>query len=193
MDRYHGAVSTVQLDSGSTERPDAHADPRALSQAWYDALYGSRDARADANVSAISAMPPCSSAIATNGSAIEENLDVATSHQQVPIAMPLMKQRQSFVAREALEPLAERALLRREIPDRFAADAASNDESDVVAALATDGAALAVRREIDGVRVVATCLPDAMANVERALEQARSALAARGIRLTSELSIRGNR
>ncbi len=193
MDRYHVAVTTVQLESGSTERPDAHGDPRALSQAWYDALYGSRASRGDATVSAKPAIPARSSPVATHGGSIERNVDGSALHQPVAIVMTLTELRQPCVAREALEPLGRRALVRRATPDRFAADTDSNDESEVVAALATDGVALAVRRENDGVRVVATCRPDAMATVEHALERARSALAARGIRLSSELSIRGNR
>ncbi len=186
-------VTPVQLDYGATERPDAHVDSRSLSQAWYDALYGSRSSGGEPRGTAPQAVR---GTVAPDRQRNEATV-VKDDNGRAPLPAPTLERtiterRRATFAGGTLEVTARRVSVRRTTADR-PASGEPESEDNVIASLSSDGIALSVRCETDGVRVTATCRPDTMATAEHALEQARRALATRGIRFSSELSIRGDR
>jgi hypothetical protein len=157
----------------------AETDRRTLSQAWYDALHlaGAAPQRTAAAPSHPGGVVPPSPVTAreetgartSSGSA--ETL-VARSRNEPRREGELVAERRapkSELARRIEHALARRAG-RRPSPASFAVNAAGGRVK------------ILVRSEGERMRVVAVCAPPLRERVERALAQARFALASRGIR-----------
>jgi hypothetical protein len=152
-------------------------DRRALSQAWYSALHlatpdpGARtnSARASSTSTPVRAPVHSSTSRACEYAARSRALISKRDAAQAP-ALPV--ERRSLPA-----PLARRIIARFEhrFPKRIPASIALRTREGRVH--------IVVRKDGPSVRLIALCTPALLDGVERALAQARYALAARGINL----------
>ena len=171
-----------QLGISVLAAPLAAIDRRSLSQAWYSALHLAHSSPLPAG----SALPAPEKPAASSPLQLRRD---AAPRRAVPLApvRPGAPRRPPAVAGAACErraprsPLArgiERAMLDRSAASGRSAFAIKTGETRVVVVLHARG---------NRVRLVALCAPASRRAVARALEQARFALAARGIALDAHL------
>lgn len=158
----------------------AETDRRTLSQAWYDALHlaGPQPQRTASAPSRTGGFVPPSTVTAreetgartSNGGAT--TLAVRSHHAPCRAGgfAPERRAPKSELARRIEHALARRAGCTPSVPASFAVNAAGGRVK------------ILVRSEGERMRVVAVCAPPLRERVERALAQARFALASRGIR-----------
>ncbi len=183
-------------EAEQTERPFAYADPRSLSQAWYDALYGSRQgphhARSRDDASHDAARNTSSSSTAPSVAGARDERDLRD-----PNVLAIDARSDEAVARAAMTRDADRsarasanaaaaARTMRPAPtlSRNDVELRDSDGREIRLLLAQHG---------ERVDVVAVTDPAAVGRVAEALESARLALAARGIGITSRVEERGER
>lgn len=176
-------MMTQQLRAGILSAPLAAIDRRALSQAWYSALGFARErpSAAAARRAPSRLRPPAGEtpdrAPGAAGTRVIRSVlrvcppPVAGKRDAAPPAAPGERRAASSALARAIERRFARTPLR---PSR--------------ATFGLDGGRVHVilRSRGSDVRLIALCAPSARATVARALEQARYALAARGIALGVE-------
>jgi hypothetical protein len=176
MDAYTNRIGFDVLAA-----PLAEIDRRGLSQAWYSALHLARDARPQAAASEETvrrsrSMPKVAMLRAPEGVAKKACAQVVALH--APAARGSAAE--AVDRRSARLPLAkkiERALMRPRTPAR-------------TSAFVVDGPLrvhVAIHACGNRVNLVAVCAPQARERVARALEQARYALAGRGLVVDASL------
>lgn len=174
---------TQQLRAGILSAPLAAIDRRALSQAWYSALGYARE-RTPAVLQCRAAITPSPlerAARACGGRAIAARTPGAAV-RVVPLAAGAA--RDPIATAASSDRRAPASRLARAIERRFAQTPAPPAR----ATFALDGGRVHVilRSRGGDVRLIALCAPAARVTVARALEEARYALAARGIALGVE-------
>jgi hypothetical protein len=183
----------VKVEQANTEsRPYAYADPRSLSQAWYDALYGPSAAhpharpRGDPNVAS---RPEDADAPAAQSSPASDGRTGASDD-------PIVRRELARAVRSSggsLEREAGVANARRRGAARSAEPPAEREERTDIDVAGPDGQTtrLHFRSGRSGLEVVAVAAPEMLDAIAEALTQASIALAARGIRLSHEIRVRG--
>jgi hypothetical protein len=174
-------MMTQQLGFSILTAPIAALDRRALSQAWYSALYLARD---PASPAAQAKQPPGGAVAQTSGS-VEPKRDPKRERLQLKATAasehaPVRAQPREVDRRSLRSPLArkiERAFL-RPAPRPVRSTFTLGGEARVHVTLQSAGG---------GLRLIAVCAPRCREAVARALEEARYALAARGISLDARV------
>jgi hypothetical protein len=175
---------TEQLQFSVLTAPVATLDRRALSQAWYSALYGARaNARAAHAVRGAAdkggARTLCAAgARGTSCAALVETQRAARVH--APVRKNLPSHASAIDRRASRSPLArkiERVLLRPRADTHKTAFTIESEHGRVRVLLQSHGTQL---------KLIAICAPRARAQVAAALAQARYALALRGIDLDAD-------
>jgi hypothetical protein len=174
---------TQQLDLCILTAPLAAIDRRALSQAWYSALHlakegpsaTTRPPQAEPSVTSVYAPRP-----RHDGCATTRNMEAATT--------PLCARRKSPTAAEPLERRAARSTLARRIERAFLDPARKLARATFALEGTKARVHVALQTNETGMRLVAVCPTTLRAGVARALDQARYALAVRGITLTVALN-----
>jgi hypothetical protein len=171
-------TTTAQIGISVLSAPLAAIDRRSLSQAWYSALHLARDGspskRAATRPAAAKPIPvsaPASLAGSSRRAAADAPASVKTSQRVQARAGGALERR---VPRLPLARRIERALFERTSSAARTTFAIGEGAGRVVVVLHVTG---------DRVRLVALCSPALRRTVARALDQARFALAARGIAL----------
>ncbi len=174
-DRFHVSILSA---------PVAAADRRALSQAWYSALY-----RSSANVPERPQISPTAALQAPRSRAAQPTTQKPHAGKlaaALPRSAEPPRRSDAFVsperraARSSLARKIEAAFLRPGAAPRTATFSLG-EEGRVRISLRMDGSA---------VRLIAVCAPSVRAKVAQALAQARYAMALRGITLSSDLEER---
>ncbi|MBV9271566.1 MAG: hypothetical protein JO165_10745 [Candidatus Eremiobacteraeota bacterium] len=174
---------TEHLEFSVVSAPLAQIDRRALSQAWYSALY---------ECDAVPAKAPPSRAkpISSERTSIAEKRSCGRAprksselrpERRAPASSPLRSgaaQIERRAARSALARNIERRFLHPGPPAKAATFQLQGDRGRVQILLRNSG---------DETQLVAICAPSARRDVAAALAQARYALAVRGITLRSEV------
>jgi hypothetical protein len=182
----------VKVEQANTEsRPYEYADPRSLSQAWYDALYGPSVARPrarardDAKLAAGTAQPDPDDAHAS-GAAGGRRSDSGDSLAQ----RALTRAERSIAGSTEREAAIADTRRRAAGPPEPAERRSERTDFDVTG---PDGRTtrFLLRSGHDGLEVVAVTTPDTLEAVAEALTQVRIALAARGIRFAHEIRVKG--
>jgi len=161
----------------------AYTDRRALSQAWYSAL---RLAGGDAHdAQARRAPPPRHRAslarAAQGGDALALDAGDGRNRRRGRTGAERLEARRAGAA-EPLERRNTKTELARTIERGIARRAPCAETASFVVRAANGRVHLVVRSGAGGTRVVAVCAPSLCERVERALAQARFALAGRGLR-----------
>ncbi len=176
-------MMTEQLGFSILTAPLAAIDRRALSQAWYSALHlaqGTREPLSSAQPQARA--PICDRAPHSLEPRDHERLVERDAHPK-----PRVPASKSIVAAPP-ERRAERCALARHIERTFLNPIARP----VRATFTIDGTRarvhVALQTTAEGVRIVAVCPASIRSRVSHALDEARYALAARGISLCADLS-----
>jgi hypothetical protein len=176
-------MMTQQLGFSILSAPLAAIDRRALSQAWYSALHvaqapHAQPASANVRAEAAASERPHRSGQPAKHANVERRDTSARSHTATSkpriAAAPDRRAARSVLARRI-----ERTFLNPISPPRRATFTIDGTAARVHVALQTTP---------DGVRIVAVCPPSIRARVSRALDQARYALAARGLALHADVS-----
>ncbi|HET7815344.1 MAG TPA: hypothetical protein VFL13_13340 [Candidatus Baltobacteraceae bacterium] len=173
-------TTAEQLQLNVLAAPLAAVDRRALSQAWYSALYGNASSAAAAPTHAKRAASAARGAAQQTPAHPETERSpvmrgpIAKHSQTDRIALPAGAERRS--PRAPLAKKIERALLRPGTAARSATFRIGKGRVHVV-----------VRQQNAGVQLVALCARGEHASVAQALMQARFALAQRGISLETKL------
>ncbi len=164
--------------------PVAAVDRRALSQAWYSALHLTQAARTDERAFPPQARPGGQEADAASHG-IASCVKSAAPHAARATAAkatartPVMGAAERRAARSRLSRKIERALLHPQRPARRSMLTVDGSKARV---------AVTLQETTQGLRLVAMCAPHSRAAVARALEEARYALASRGILLRHALA-----
>jgi hypothetical protein len=172
-----------QLEISVLAAPLAAIDRRGLSQAWYSALHLARDASpAPRGASCLAeAKKHANAALAPAAEAPRRALVVATQRQGGTRSSGA-RSAGTVERRSPRSPLArriERAFLDPRVRATLATFATGTGDARVVVTMHGSG---------ERVALVALCAPHARRAVARALDQARFALAARGIALHARLA-----
>jgi hypothetical protein len=174
--------ATQQLDVSVLSAPLAAIDRRSLSQAWYSALHLAHDAapvaetkRCPAPAMTVGALVPRPVSGSSPIVAGVRSARAAGPSQSSSRAAGAFERRS---ARTRLAVRIERALTSRPLHATRTALIAGPGGTRVILVLRGGGAGLAL---------VAVCAPSSRRTVARALEQARFALAARGIALSASV------
>lgn len=171
-------MMTQQLSFSILSAPLAAIDRRSLSQAWYSALHLAHDR---------SAAPSSSSAAETTKSATHFcNPRERTSEQSAAAheARRAAPDRRDRVRSDATpERRAARSPLARRIERTFLNPARRIERATFVIEGSQARVHVALQHAPGGLRLIAVCPPSVRGGVIRALEEARFALAARGIAL----------
>ncbi|MGD0967527.1 MAG: hypothetical protein ABR949_04490 [Candidatus Aquilonibacter sp.] len=181
--RDDAGMITQQLDYSILTAPLAAIDRRALSQAWYSALHLARSVSPAANV-------PQHLLKARTAEAVTQRVHIAgTAHRAQPLASSPRGAGRSRMKVEAPERRAVRSPLARRIERTFLDPARPVRRATFSVAGTRDGKRarvhVALQSGASGMRLVAVCPAALRAVVARALDQARYALALRGISLVS--------
>jgi hypothetical protein len=177
-------MMTQQLNVSILSAPLAAIDRRALSQAWYSALHLAHDSKPATTARKLDAAPlvatplnhetPAQKALRTPGAATESRSARETpSKPRAPQSLAADRR----APRTQLARKIERAFLNPRTQVKRATFAIGSGGARVHVVLQSNGAR---------VRLVAFCPPRVRDSVARALEQARYALAARGIAMDLE-------
>jgi hypothetical protein len=174
---------TEELQFSVLTAPVAALDRRALSQAWYSALYGNGGAAKSvkANAAVPSALTSCAHS-ATPAAPRAECAGLQRSLQTTTRAAKMPERAQGVPAdrrgpRSALARRIERAFLRPRSASKKASFTLDGEHGRVHVLLQSRGSHL---------KLVAICPPKAQPHVAAALAQARYALAMRGIDLDAD-------
>jgi hypothetical protein len=177
--RDDAGMITQQLDYSILTAPLAAIDRRALSQAWYSALHLARSASPAANV-------PQHLLKARTAEAVTQRVHIAgTAHRAQPLASSPRGAGRSRMKVEAPERRAVRSPLARRIERTFLDPARPVRRATFSVAGTRARVHVALQSGASGMRLVAVCPAALRAVVARALDQARYALALRGISLVS--------
>jgi hypothetical protein len=174
-------TTTQQLEISVLSAPLAAIDRRSLSQAWYSALHLARNAAAPSRLVSSTAVahrraaPAPAAARRMERAVADASANVKVSHATPVRAGGAVERR---AARLPLARRIERALFERTSPPARATFAIGEGSSRVVLVLHANGTR---------VRLIALCSPALRRTVARALDQARFALAARGIALNGDV------
>ena len=175
---HDGGMMSQQLDFAILTAPLAAVDRRALSQAWYSALHlaaASRGPSGDAPA------PQC-----VRGSDASSTQRIEQKSSKPAAGTPRTVASQKERAGGALIS-AERRALRSPLARRIERAFHNPVQRSQRATFTVDGTRARVHVTLQsspaGARIVAVCPPAVRAGVARALEQARYALAARGVAL----------
>lgn len=181
---------TQQLRAGILSAPLAAIDRRALSQAWYCALGYARDRAPGVRQSrsTVIARAPEAAAHEPGGRAICVRTLPPAACARLAASGATRDRIATAVSPDRRVPSSR---LARAIERRFA----QTPSPPARATFALDGGRVHVilRSRGGDVRLIALCVPAARATVARALEEARYALAARGIALGVERIAAGSR
>ncbi len=174
---------TQQIGYSILSAPLAAIDRRALSQAWYSALHLAREQRAPQ-----ATVPPYLSK-PRDAEAMRQTRDKAASPRSTATALTAARASGTpRTAVEAYERRAGRCALARRIERSFLDPVRKTRRATFTFEGTRDGMRarvhVALRSAASGTYLVAVCAPSLRAGVARALDQARYALAARGIKLT---------
>lgn len=178
---HHSQMMTQQIGFSVLSAPLAAIDRRALSQAWYSALHLAKDRAHSASV------PPRVPVLATDASkrrtAVEERKQSETRPTET---RAIKREHERTVCRPPLERRTARTALGRKIERCFV-----NPGQPVQRATFTiDGTQARVHVTLQNrggdLRIVAICPAAIREQVARALEEARYALAERGVVLRVE-------
>jgi hypothetical protein len=164
-------MSNATLAVVSTAIPNA--DRRALSQAWYSALHLAPGSRAVA-------LPPRRSQVAT---APERTLPVQAPLQERGFHFQTAATRAERFPQFAASQVERRSLpapLARSLVRAVAHHSPDRISSGIVLRTEEGRIHIIVRRDGTRVRLIALCVPAILDRVEKALAEARYALAARG-------------
>jgi hypothetical protein len=179
---HHRSMTTQQLGFSVLTAPIAAMDRRALSQAWYSALHLARNARPSDASPQISRMRDAGQEKKT---ALSAPRPIATRATQ-----PVTVHRESEAShREGLA--AERRSMRSPLARKIEHLFLRPNRSAARATFTIDRKArvhVSMQQTSSGLRLVAVCPSRSRATVARALEQARYALAARGIALDARIT-----
>lgn len=169
-----------QLHVSVLSAPVAAADRRALSQAWYSALYSAKAApRSKAAPRNLQPLPHAGKHAA--GVSASSAPQRSRANPQ-----PSATRRNASIAQPAAERRAERSALARKIESVFLRPGIP--VSSATFTLGEEGRIrISLRRDGDTVRLIAVCAPRVRKEVAQALAQARYALAQRGVTLLSEI------
>jgi len=174
---------TEHLEISVLTAPVAAFDRRALSQAWYSALYGDRGMAQPAAEAAKQQKPEARAHTSCAKSADDKPAPPIKKH--VPAASAAAKsfrgrggETERRAPRSELARKIERTFLHPRCASRNAAFALDGEHGRVQVLLRSQGSRL---------KVVAVCAPRARTQVARALEQARYTLALRGIAVEAEM------
>jgi hypothetical protein len=176
-------MMTQQLNVSILSAPIAAIDRRALSQAWFSALHFARDSEPAAAPHARNDTA-CTMRAANHQAQAHEATHAHGPAAQTRVACETPQRRNLQLV--TVERRAPRTPLARKIERTFL-DPRSKIKR-ATFAVGKDGARVHVMLQSRGarVRLVAFCAPRIRENVARALEQARYALAARGIAMDLE-------
>lgn len=173
---------TEQLQFSVLAAPVATLDRRALSQAWYSALYGSAGV-SRVTPARISAAPSASAAIR----------EVHGTAARAPSRQPARSACSAAGARTApnfeetpVERRAPRSALARKIERAFLPGRSGAQKAWFSVEAAHGRVHLILQSRGSRLKLIAICPPKARAHVAAALAQARYALAARGVDLDAE-------
>lgn len=172
-------TTAEQLQLNVLTAPLASVDRRALSQAWYSALYGTGSQRAAEGAKPRANTMPQRAAAGRAGQAppaASHTAPVALEKHRVPERLTVAPAGDRRTPRAPLAKKIERALLRPGAAARSATFRIGKGRVHVV-----------VQRLPNGLQLVALCARGAHASVAQALMQARFALAQRGISLETKL------
>jgi hypothetical protein len=177
--RDDAGMITQQLGYSILTAPLAAIDRRALSQAWYSALHLARSGFPVANV-------PQQLSKARTAEAAPQPVDAAGSaHRAQPLASNLRGAGRSRTNVASVERRAVRSPLARRIERTFLDPARPVRRATFSFAGTREGTRarvhVALQSGASGMRLVAVCPAALRAGVARALDQARYALALRGI------------
>ncbi len=176
-------MMTQQLGFSVLTAPIAAIDRRALSQAWYSALHL---AHGSANQEA----PKRIAALKSRG---ESQHTVSSGRGGVAVhggTLPRVH-RQSIPERRDATPVDRRSLrspLARKIEHVFLRPNAETKRATFTIDAGSARVHVTMQRTAHGLRLVAVCPPRVRQTVAHALEQARYALAARGIALNARVT-----
>lgn len=175
-------MMTQQLGFSILSAPLAAIDRRALSQAWYSALHLAREHAAPAQTTI--AWPSGTTTAPCNKRPGGHGMLSPQREERPRHAPPARRERGTAVERRATRsPLArkiERVFLdpvRRPVRATFTLGNASRVH-------------VALQSTAGGVRLIALCAPELRTRVARALDEARYALASRGIALDASIGER---
>jgi hypothetical protein len=169
-------TTNQQLEISVLAAPLAAIDRRSLSQAWYSALHFARDGSAprrtvpNRSAARRATQPPNVPAGRAQRPPATAPASAAMPHRETPLRPGAAVERRT--PRLPLTRRIERALFERGAPSAHTSFAVGEGTGRVVVLLHASG---------ERVRLVALCSPALKASVARALDQARFALAARGI------------
>jgi hypothetical protein len=174
-------TTTAQIGISVLSAPLAAIDRRSLSQAWYSALHLARDAAPPERVVRLRAQTQATPAFTRSvlpGSSRRSGASPASAKEarRAPARPGAALERRA--PRLPLARRIERALFERTISAACTAFGVGEGAGRVVIALHVAG---------DRVRLIALCSATMRPTVARALDQARFALAARGIALDTRL------
>ncbi|HUA10044.1 MAG TPA: hypothetical protein VMA98_12330 [Candidatus Acidoferrales bacterium] len=175
-------MMSQQLDFSILTAPLAAVDRRALSQAWYSALH-------------LAARPAAPSDLAravahtdAPGRDLQLVASPAREGRAEPHAAARPLQERGGGVTVAAERRAERSSLARRIERVFCDPARRTQRASFTLEGTSARVHVTLQSNASGTHIVAVCSPAARAAVTRALEQARYALAARGIALRVDVS-----
>ncbi len=176
-------MMTQQLGFSVLTAPIAAIDRRALSQAWYSALHlAQQPAKVETTALSVAVdrreVQQTHVAFERRGSAVR----TAPALHVQPEKKPVRRDAVAIERRSLRSPLArkiEHAFLRPNVPATRAAFTIDGTDARVH---------VTMQRTRLGVQLVAVCPPHAREKVARALEQARYALAERGIAVTAQIA-----
>jgi hypothetical protein len=178
-------MMTQQLGFSILTAPLAAIDRRALSQAWYSALHLAQSAHAPSASSKVrpdaSAGKPAQRADESHERAHAESRHASTLPRTAASKLRVALTPERRAARSVLARRIERTFLNPIVRPQRATFTIDGTRARVHVALQTTPA---------GVRIVAVCPASIRARVSRALDEARYALATRGIALHADLTCR---
>ena len=181
--RDDAGMITQQIGYSILTAPLAAIDRRALSQAWYSALHLAREARAAVPEEARRRLTP-----SRGETTRQPRHGVSSPYCNVASTTASGASGTARPAPEACERRAVRSPLARRIERTFLDPARPARRATFTLEGMCDGRRarvhVALRSGESGMHLVAVCSPSLRTGVARALDQARYALAARGIRLT---------
>lgn len=174
---------TEHLEFSVVSAPLAQIDRRALSQAWYSALYSQSAAPAKAPASHARNAESVSAASKTPNDTPATQLHAPAGARGRRCIIPTQARAEASgeerrAARSSLARRIERRFLRPGMPPKHATFQLEGDRGRVQILLQQSGAQM---------RLVAICADAARTRVAEALAQARYALAGRGIALHGEI------
>jgi hypothetical protein len=175
---------TQQLGFSILSAPLAAIDRRTLSQAWYSALHLAREAQHQPPATSVRNESPAQAQVTPRAAASRECARTAKVADATRAGRPGSKSTSTATP----ERRAERSSLARRIERIFLHPIARPKR----ATFTIDGTAARVHVALQttpaGVRIIAVCPASIQSRVARALDEARYALAARGIALHADLS-----